>query len=273
MVQAACSGDQAQQWEKRELGGGVFELRARHSGLCLEVAGAGSDDGAFISQWDCSGAPNQLWRQIEPDPQAPNMGKPAPAGAIDLFSGDNTLAWSSTGSTWPVQEGELRVGSGDLVSEKNFRDFFAHIEWWVPDNQGQATEQDDGNSGIYLQDRYELQVLNSFGKALDGADDAGAIYGIANADSNEARSPGTWQLYEITFRAARFDAFGNKVENARVTVDWNGVRVHRDLELPGVTAGAGQSESAAPGPLRLQDHPNFSEKPRFRNIWVMPLNL
>lgn len=272
VVQAACSGGQAQQWDKVEKGGGVFELRARHSGLCLEVAGAGADDGALISQWACSGAPNQLWRQIDPDAHAPNMGKPAPAGAISLFNGENTLAWSSTGSNWPVQNGELRVGSGDLVTNENFRDFFAHIEWWVPNNQGQATEQEDGNSGIYLQDRYELQILNSHQKALTGADDAGALYGMADADSNEAQPPGQWQLYEITFRAARFDAFGNKTENARVTVDWNGVRVQRDFELPGVTLGAGLAETEDDGPLRLQDHPNFGEKPRFRNIWLVPLS-
>lgn len=272
VVQAPCSGNEAQQWEKIERGGGVFELRARHSGLCLEVAGAGSEDGTLITQWDCGGAPNQLWRQIDPDPQAPNMGKPAPQGAISLFNGADTRSWSATGSAWPVQEGELRVGGGDLVSKQTYRDFFAHVEWWVPDNQGQASEQEDGNSGIYLQDRYELQVLNSFGKPLDGTDDAGALYWTADALTNAARPPGQWQLYEITFRAARFDAFGNKIENARVTVDWNGVRVHRDLELPGVTPGAGLSETESPGPFRLQDHPNYGDKPRFRNIWVMPLD-
>lgn len=272
VVQAPCTGDQAQQWDKVEQGGGVFELRARHSDLCLEVAGAGADDGTFISQWNCSGAPNQLWRQIEPDADAPNMGKPAPAGAISLFNGENTLAWNTTGSNWPVQQGELRVGNGDLVSKATYRDFFAHIEWWVPNNQGQSTEQEDGNSGIYLQDRYELQVLNSHQKVLSGTDDAGALYGLADADSNEAQPPGQWQLYEITFRAARFDAFGNKTENARVTVDWNGVRVQRDVELPGVTPGAGLAETEANGPLRLQDHPNFGEKPRFRNIWLVPLS-
>ena len=166
----------------------------------------------------------------------------------------------------------LRVGNGNLVSKQHFLDFFAHVEWWVPDNQGQASEQEDGNSGIYLQDCYELKVLNSFEKPLDGSNDAGALYWTADALTNEARPPGQWQLYEITFRAARFDAFGNKTENARVTVDWNGVRVHRDLELPDVTPGAGLPETDSPGPIRLQDHSNYSGKPRFRNIWVMPLD-
>ncbi len=201
----------------------------------------------------------------------PRLGRLASAGASILFDGQNTLAWTATGSPWTVQEGELIAGNGDLLTRTEFRDFFAHIEWWVPDNFGYAGEQEDGNSGIYLQDRYELQVLNSYDKPLSGQDDAGAMYGTANAMSNEARPPGQWQLYEITFRAARFDAFGNKTENARVTVDWNGVRIHRDLELPDVTAGAGRAESDTPGPLRLQDHPNYGEKPRFRNIWVVPL--
>ena len=115
-------------------------------------------------------------------------------------------------------------------------------------------------------------MLNSFEKPLDGSDDAGAIYGTADALTNEARPPGQWQLYEITFRAARFDAVGNKTENARVTVDWNGVRVQRDLELPNVTPGASRPETDPLGPIRLRDYPNYSGKPRFRNIWVMPLD-
>jgi uncharacterized repeat protein (TIGR03806 family) len=271
VVQAPCTGAQAQQWEKVERGGGPFELRARHSGLCLDVAGSDTEDGALITQWNCSGAPNQLWTQIDRDPRAPAIGEPAPAGATVLFDGDETLQWTASIDPWPVEGGELRVSTGDLVSKPRFRDFFAHVEWWVPDNQGQASEQEDGNSGIYLQDRYELQVLNSYGKPLAGADDAGAIYGIADADGNAARPPGQWQLYEITFRAARYDAFGVKTENARVTVDWNGVRVLRDVELPGPTPAAGLPEADTPGPLRLQDHPNFFLKPRFRNVWVVPL--
>jgi hypothetical protein len=271
VVQADCDGSEAQQWEKVEQGGGAFELRARLSGLCLEVAGADAGDGALVTQWDCVGAPNQLWLQEAPDARAPDLGKPAPAGAVTLFDGTDTLAWTAAGSNWPVQNGELRVGSGDLLSKQAFRDFFLHVEWWVPDNQGQASEQEDGNSGIYLQDRYELQVLNSHGKALGGADDAGAIYGLADPSGNQARPAGQWQVYEITFRAARFDAFGNKLENARVTVDWNGQRVHQSLELPSVTPGAGRPETSAPGPIRLQDHANFGEKPRFRNVWLVPL--
>ena len=102
VVQAQYSGNEAQQWEKIERGGGAFELRARHSGLCLDVAGAGSEDGTLITQWDCVGAPNQLWMQIDPDPRAPNIGKSAPAGATNLFDGEDMLAWSATGSVWLV---------------------------------------------------------------------------------------------------------------------------------------------------------------------------
>jgi hypothetical protein len=94
---------------------------------------------------------------------------------------------------------------------------------------------------------------------------------LADPSGNQARPAGQWQVYEITFRAARFDAFGNKLENARVTVDWNGQRVHQSLELPSVTPGAGRPETSAPGPIRLQDHANFGEKPRFRNVWLVPL--
>ena len=270
-IQSACGAGESQLWEKRDLGDGYFELRAKHSDKCLDVAGAGTDAGALLVQRECLGVANQQWRQRPADPSSSNMGKPAPPEAISLFDGLHTHEWTSADEPWNVESGELRPGSGDLATDRAFRDYFLHIEWWVPDNGGQAEEQEDGNSGVYHQNRYELQVLNSYGKSLDGLDDAGALYQVDDAASNAALLPGQWQLYEVTLRAARYDGDGSKIENARITVDWNGVRVHDNLELPGVTPGSGLPESNAPGPIVLQDHPNYGEKPRFRNIWVEEL--
>src|SRR5207248_239783 len=112
--------------------------------------------------------------------------------------------------------------------------------------------QDRGNSGVYLDGRYEVQILESFGQpALK--DGCGAIYNVKAADTNEARKPMEWQTYDITFRAPRFDASGKKTENARATVIWNGKKVHDNVEIPGPTRAGDTDEKPGPAPIRLQD--------------------
>ncbi|MBY8853340.1 DUF1080 domain-containing protein, partial [Saccharothrix sp. MB29] len=121
-----------------------------------------------------------------------------------------------------------------------------------------------------LQDRYELQILDSFGKNPLAADDAASIYLKRAASPNAATAPQTWQTYDVTFRAARFGSSGMKTENARVTVVWNGVTVHQDFAIDGPT-GNGAPEGPTAGPFRLQDHGDPGENVRFRNIWVEPV--
>ena len=99
-------------------------------------------------------------------------------------------------------------------------------------------------------------------------DEAAAIYSKKAADSNAATAPQTWQTYEITFRAARYNASGVKTENARVTVVWNGVTVHSNVAVDGPTA-LGDAEGPSAGPIRLQDHGN---PVRYRTIWIEPTN-
>ncbi len=119
---------------------------------------------------------------------------------------------------------------------------------------------------MYIQERYEIQVLESYG--LPPANNtAGAIYTKKAPDTNAARPSGQWQTYDIVFRAARYDTAGVKTENARVTVVWNGRVVHNDVAIDGKT-GNGQAEGPAPGHLRLQDHGDPGDNPRFRNIWI-----
>ncbi len=193
--------------------------------------------------------------------------RPFPGSNIDQDGLLNTKGYMSVGD-----------GSGDLSSTTSFGDARIHIEWLSPPGgEGQMA----GNSGVYLQGKYELQVLGTKrGDEPLQANEAGAFYNIKPADSNASRGPGEWQAYDIWFRAARFDSDGNKTENARATVYWNGRLVHDDVELPhptGSQRAAGESPGAGLdrmiGPLVLQNHATRAEGPvRYRNAWIAPLD-
>jgi hypothetical protein len=194
-----------------------------------------------------------------------------PPGAVVLFDGTGMGAWKSKSGSppgWHIVDGALEVvpGKGDLVTQQAFGDVHLHVEFQVPPSPDSAAEQDRGNSGVYLQGRYEVQVLDSFGHSLAGANDCGAIYGVKDADVNEALPPGIWQSYDIVFHAPVWNG-STKQASARMTVVWNGSVVQRDVEVPHNT-GLGDNEGPNPAPLRLQDH---GHPVRFRNVWLVPL--
>ncbi|MFC4857087.1 family 16 glycoside hydrolase [Actinophytocola glycyrrhizae] len=195
-----------------------------------------------------------------------------PSKRTTLFDGTNLDAWETTNggpATWPVANGSVESLGGDIRTREKYGDFRMHVEWYQPRYPPEVTGQARGNSGVYLQERYELQVLESHGQppANNGA---GAIYLEKPPDVNAATPPGTWQTYDIEFRAARFDSNGVKTADARVTLRWNGVLVHDDVAIDGST-GAGRPEDPAPGHIRLQDHGDPGENPRFRDIWIQRL--
>jgi hypothetical protein len=131
----------------------------------------------------------------------------------------------------------------------------------MPNARGQAR----GNSGVYNQARYEVQILDSYG--LSGEDnECGGIYKVAKPLVNMCAPPMQWQSYDITFRAGRFDKEGNKTADAKLTVIHNGIVIHNQLEVPTATGGAAGSDLRAPGPLLLQDH---GDPVQFRNIWLV----
>jgi hypothetical protein len=198
----------------------------------------------------------------------------APGERITLFDGTNLDAWearSGGAAAWPVSGGSMESLGGDIRTRQKFGDFRLHVEWFEPEYPPEVTGQARGNSGIFLQERYELQVLESFGDTTPASNEAGAIYSKRAPDTNAATASGTWQTYDITFRAARFDGAGNKTANARVTVVWNGILVHDDVEIDGGT-GDSLPEDATPQAVRLQDHGDPGANPRFRNIWLEPLS-
>ena len=195
---------------------------------------------------------------------SPTLGAKPPEGGKILFDGTNADAWVRTRDRGPGQmtdDGLLIEGHN---SKQRFGDHQLHLEFYLPfepHNRGQGR----ANSGCYLQGRYEVQILDSFG--LEGLDnECGGIYKIARPNSNMCYPPGAWQTYDIQFRAARYNAAGEKTQNARATVRHNGVIIHEDLELPQRTAGGPLAEGPEDGFLHLQDHSN---PVRFRNIWVV----
>lgn len=199
---------------------------------------------------------------------------------VTLFGGSDLSAWRlrrGGAPNWRIGDGfaevvsGTRVGQNDLQTKETFGDFRLHLEFRVPETPAGLDEQARGNSGVYLQGRYEVQVLDSFGRPLSGKNDAGAVYGVADAEANASRPAGTWQRYEILFRAARFSS-GKKTDDARVTVFWNGRKVHDDVRIPGPTRlGApehGELRSGTgvlTGPILLQDH---GSPVQYRNIWL-----
>ena len=160
---------------------------------------------------------------------------------------------------------EIVPGSGSVCTRRKFQDFRLHLEFAV--NRREGNWGNDGNSGVYIQRRYEVQILNSWGRKLS-RQDCGALYQQRLPDRNASRPVGEWQSFDIVFRAPRWKD-GEKVENARITVVHNGQRIHDDVEMPNKT-GAGLKEGPEPEFIRLQDHGNAV---RFRNFWVQPLEL
>ncbi|HTE17562.1 MAG TPA: DUF1080 domain-containing protein [Armatimonadota bacterium] len=217
------------------------------------------------------GLPDRVLAQPADDTDAPMIA--APSGAIVLFDGKDLSRWVSRKDNgpagWKVENGyaEIAPGSGDIYTRDTFGDFQLHVEWWLPhmpDARGQAR----ANSGVYLQGKYEIQVLDSYG--LESKDnDAGGIYKVAAPLRNASKKPEKWQSYDIAFRAPRYDASGNLTEKVRVTVFHNGVMIHNNQEFdPQVTTSGLPGDFTKPGPILLQDHGN---RVRYRNIWLLPV--
>jgi Domain of Unknown Function (DUF1080) len=218
--------------------------------------------------WDASGLP-----VAKPADREDVKPVPPPSGAVVLFDGKSLEGWTAKDGkekpAWKIVEGGvLEAGGGDILSKRPLAgDLKLHVEFrvpYMPKEKGQAR----GNSGVYVQGRYEVQVLDSYGIEKPGQGDCGAIYGVEPPLVNAAKAPTVWQSYDIEFHSPRFES-GKKAEPARMTVYWNGVRVHdrTAIKTDNTTAGLG-GDPAKPGPLMLQDH---GAPVQYRNIWLVAL--
>lgn len=224
-------------------------------------------DGAFVGKLDGRDQDGEftLKRVML---QSPTLGKPVPEGGISLLDGTNIAAnWVRSPEQWCMQaDGSMEVCSSNLVTTQEFGDAEYHIEFMCPFKPN-ARDQERGNSGVYFMGRYEMQVLDNFGDAT--ADNwCGGIYKKAKPLLNASLPPLTWQTYDVTFIAPKFDASGNKIADAELTVLHNGKLIHDKVKLSGPTPGGVSDVDAPTGPLLLQDHDN---PVRYKNIWVKPI--
>ena len=216
----------------------------------------------------------EVW---DPEPKVIAPGKSPdapPSDAIVLFDGRNLDDWiDKDGKTakWTVADGAMTVskGTGDIKTKQTFGDIQLHIEWRTPakvEGEGQGR----GNSGIFLSEKYELQILDSYNNRTYSNGQAGSIYKQAIPLVNACKPPGEWQVYDVVYKTPEFNQDGTLKTSGRITVFHNGVLIHNNTEIIGTTEYIGKPRIKAhgKGSIRLQDHGNPTS---FRNIWVREL--
>ncbi len=245
----------------------VLTTLAVMAGLALSVSATAANEHE-------EAAKTEVW---EPEPtQITFNAEGVPSDAKVLLGPDSDLyAWrgeKGDKAAWDFDQGVMTVspGAGAVVTEDAFCDMQLHIEWRSPDKIEGRTGQQLGNSGVFLQQRYEVQVLDSWENRTYSNGQAASVYKQHIPLVNAMKPTGEWQRYDILFTAPRFDAEGALKEKARLTVLHNGVVVQNHVEIQGTTEYIGAPKYQAHGcaPLMLQDH---GDKVSFRNIWVREL--
>ncbi len=214
---------------------------------------------------------------VTPPKATPAAVVTAPSDALVLFDGKDLSQWMDSDggpAQWNVNGGifTIKKGTGDIQTKKEFTDFQLHIEWLVP-AAITGTNQARGNSGIFLQGRYELQVLDSYNNRTYANGQAGSIYKQTPPLKNVMQAPGNWNVFDIIYTAPRFKEDSSLFSPARVTVIHNGVLIQNNTTITGNTPNVGLPKYTfhGKGPIKLQDHGDPSEPLSFRNIWIREL--
>jgi hypothetical protein len=220
----------------------------------------------------------EVW---QPEPRIVTPGSSAaqpPSDAVVLFDGKNLNAWKSVKDStlaagWDINAAEgsvtVKPSTGDIQTKRSFGDCQLHLEFRAP-SVVKGEGQGRGNSGVFLQSRYEVQVLDAYQNRTYSNGQTGAIYKQTIPLVNACRPPGEWQTYDILYTAPRFNADGIRTAPAYVTVIHNGVVIQLHTEIKGTTEYIGFPKNEAHGkaPLMLQDHGDLVS---YRNIWVREL--
>lgn len=217
----------------------------------------------------------EVWQPVPPvvDTTAPSG---VPSDAIVLFNGSDLQSWvgeKSPEPTWTVADNILTIKphSGGITTKRAFGDCQLHIEWRSPEKVV-GHSQERGNSGIFFQGLYEVQILDSFQNPTYVNGQAASLYKQQAPFVNASRPPGQWQVYDIVFRSPRFNPDGTLHQPGYVTVLHNGVLVQDHTTIQGGTVYIGKPVYTAHPlklPLSLQDH---GCPVSFRNIWIRELN-
>jgi hypothetical protein len=228
---------------------------------------------AELQKWAIHDETRPMPPVVDPGPAGAPV--PAPSDAIVLFDGKDLSQWTNAKggpAAWKVENGYVEVvkDTGSMKTKRSFGDCQLHVEWTAP-AVVVGFGQDRGNSGVFLMDTYEVQVLDSYKNKTYADGMAAAIYGQYPPLVDVSRKPGEWQTYDIIFHAPRFDKDGKLLSAARMTVFHNGILVHDNDELTGPTQNKARPPyKAHPDklPLSLQDH---GCPVRFRDIWIREL--
>lgn len=244
---------------------------------CADAQKIGYDDTPII--------PGTEWHVHDGDrPQPPvvtpgetfSHEAPPPLDATVLFDGKDLSAWEKSGGGepgWTVRDGYLEVKgrTGNIRTTERFEDFQIHLEFASPE-EVRGSGQGRGNSGLFFNGVYEVQILDSYENPTYADGQAGALYGQTPGLVNASTAPGEWQTYDVVFESPRWDESGKLVKRANVTVIHNGVVLHHKRELLGPTSHKSVKDYGPPHEpavfIELQDH---GDPVRFRNIWVRPL--
>lgn len=232
---------------------------------------------AFAQEEKKTPVSTEIW---DPQPRIITPGNTPsapPSDAIVLFDGKNLDNWVSAkdggAAKWTVKDGAFTVapGNGDIKSKKEFGDIQLHIEWRTPEvTDPTKVSQGRGNSGIFLQSLYEVQVLDNYENKTYANGQASSIYKQHIPLVNACKKPGEWQTYDIIFTAPRFNGEGRVIFPAYVTVIHNGALTLNHVALWGPTQYIGMPvyKELEKGPISLQDHGNLVS---YRNVWVREL--
>ncbi len=252
-----------------ELAGKAEGERLTFSGQAGEARWAGAISGKVLkaqAEGTAAGARVEAKFAVR---TSPTEGLKPPEGAVVLLPMTDkppALAEWANRKWKPLPGGVMEIGKGDNTTVRSFGDGRLHLEFLIPHEPG-TRGQGSGNSGVYIQGRYEVQILNSFGTRplVNGC---ASLYRVAAPKLNASLPPLRWQTFDITFRRPRTDADGKLTRPGRITVVHNGEKVLDDVEFRSPTGAARGRGFVDRAPLRLQDH---GHKVRFRNIWLVDL--